>query len=119
MRTQSRGSQDNGFRRGDSTNGFLFDPDIVQRSGIWDSNDLLSTEECFCCGSKDSRDVVLRKDGLVIKECSRCGFGVPGPRPSPDNSLNTMVTAISTALRISFTAKTIVSSVINRFMTAP
>jgi len=83
LKTQTREHRDNGFRRGDSTNGFLFDPDIVQRSGIWDSSDLIISGECFCCGSRESRDAAIRKDGLVIKECSKCGFAFLDPRPSP------------------------------------
>ena len=35
------------------------------------------------CGSRDSHEAAIRKDGLVIKECSNCGLAFVDPRPSP------------------------------------
>jgi 2-polyprenyl-3-methyl-5-hydroxy-6-metoxy-1,4-benzoquinol methylase len=83
-KTKTRASRNNGFSRGDSaTNGSLFDPDVVQQLGIWDADDLITSGECFFCGSKDSHEAAIRKDGLVIKECSNCGLAFVDPRPSP------------------------------------
>lgn len=64
-------------------NGSLFNPSVVQRLGIWDSEDLITSGECAYCGGKDSRDAVIRKDGLVITECLKCGLAFVAPRPSP------------------------------------
>jgi 2-polyprenyl-3-methyl-5-hydroxy-6-metoxy-1,4-benzoquinol methylase len=64
-------------------NGSLFNPGVVQRLGIWNSEDLITSGECAYCRGKDSRDAVIRKDGLVITECSKCGLAYVDPRPSP------------------------------------
>jgi 2-polyprenyl-3-methyl-5-hydroxy-6-metoxy-1,4-benzoquinol methylase len=72
-------SQGNGFS---SPNSRLFDAALVKRVGIWDSSDLDITASCIFCAAENCHEVAIRKDGLLIRECSSCGLAFVDPRPS-------------------------------------
>ncbi|HXD31069.1 MAG TPA: class I SAM-dependent methyltransferase [Pyrinomonadaceae bacterium] len=70
-----------------TTNGDHFDPDVVKRVAIWDSTDLVVDRRCILCDYEPCREVAVRTDGLLIRECPNCALAFVDPRPS-SNQLN-------------------------------
>jgi SAM-dependent methyltransferase len=56
---------------------------IIQEMTHWKADDLEKVP-CDFCGKDNSKDVIVRPDGLKVVECSGCGLSYLSPRPKKE-----------------------------------